>query len=106
MRGRIVKLDPAIEMRAPFRDVAREDQRTAQEAMPNHPQSRCGPPFGECGKLRPELTNGSPVECKTIRIQKLYTTENNSNGSSGGSPRASAFSMSKCARSAAALVSG
>jgi hypothetical protein len=55
----------------------------------------------------PSSRKASPSSNATnLATQKPYRTENNSRGSSGGSPSASACSISKRARSAAALVSG
>jgi hypothetical protein len=48
----------------------------------------------------------SRLNAKSFAAQRPKRTENNSSGSSGGSPSASACSINRCAGSAAALVSG
>src|ERR1700730_11330301 len=106
MLGRIVKRDPAIEMRTGFRDVAREQQGRAHEALGDHDRDRVPLLLGERQEMGREIATNSAIEPDNFATQMPYRTENNNSGSSGRSPRASACSIMTRARSAAALGSG
>ena len=75
--------------------------------MPDHERGGCSLLLCERKKLRRKIAHHVAVERHIVRGPKTpYRTENSSSGSSGGSPSASACSISKRARSTAALVSG
>ena len=70
MLGRIVKRERAIEMLSAFRDVSREQQGNAHEAMPDHERDRRPLLLGERQELRCELAQSVAVECHKVRDPK------------------------------------
>ena len=63
--------------------------------------------LGKSQKLRREIAQSSPLKASIVRDPEARRgPKTSSSGSSGGSPSASACSISRRARSAAALVSG
>jgi hypothetical protein len=99
MRRRIVKRESPIEMRFAVYKISRARQRNAHDAMRYHQGGDRPSLLGEHQELRRKLTH------RVTMTQKLKSTENNSSGSSGGSPSASACSISRRACSTATVVS-
>jgi hypothetical protein len=93
-------------MRSRFGDSTGDQEGSTHEAMPDH--ERDGRPLllGERQELRRKAAHGIAVERYIIRDPKTVENRKQSSGSSSGSPSASACSISKRARSAAAFVSG
>src|SRR5271166_4793354 len=81
-------------MHSPLCDVARKHQRHAHQVMPDRERDCRLLLLGERQELRGKFADHAPAR-----------TMNNTIGSSGGSPSASACSISNPARSTAALVS-
>jgi hypothetical protein len=106
MLDRIVKRDGPIEMSPAFRNVSGHQQGETRHAMPDHERDRRSLFLGECKELRCKLAHLVAVDCHAGGDPDAERTENNSSGSSSGSPSASACSISRRARSSAALVSG
>ncbi len=70
MFGRIVKRERLIEMRSAFRDVSREQQGSAHEAMPNHERDYRLLLLGERQELRRKLARHVAVERHGVRDPK------------------------------------
>ena len=70
MLGRIVKRDRSIEMRPPFRDVARVQQGNTHDAMPNHERDRRSLLLGKRQELRRKLAHTSPLNATKLATQK------------------------------------
>ena len=70
MLGRIVKRERLIEMRSALRDVSREQQGSAHEAMPNHERDCRLLLLGERQELRRKLAHHVAVERHGVRDPK------------------------------------
>ena len=67
MLGRIVERDRPIEVHPAFRDVSREQQGSAHEAMPDHERSRRSLLLGERQELRRKLARHVAIERDAVR---------------------------------------